>query len=65
MEMNFGHEVVGEPSRRRGLNGKRGPLSDWNGGDPQSMNLQVDLGSSDMVRVHAFSCLFRSADGLG
>jgi hypothetical protein len=41
--MDFGHGALGG-SRR-----KRRPSSSWDGGSPQTVNLQVDLGSSDMV----------------
>ena len=38
--MDFGHGTQ-DASKRS---------SKWNGGDPQTVNLQIDLGSSDMVR---------------
>ena len=41
--MDFGHGTL-DGSRR-----KRRPSSNWNGGSAQTVNLQVDLGSSDMV----------------
>jgi len=43
--MDFGHGVLGGSSR------KRRPSANWNGGSAQTVNLQVDLGSSDMVRI--------------
>lgn len=45
VSMDFGHSAQGGQR-------KRGPSGSWNGGDPQLVNLQVDLGSSDMVSVN-------------
>lgn len=43
--MDFGHGTLDGSLR------KRRPSSKWDGGSPQTVNLQVDLGSSDMVRA--------------
>jgi hypothetical protein len=52
--MSFGHDADGSDNgnQRRSygnLRYKRGPSVDWQPGQPQILNLQVDLGSSDMV----------------
>ena len=58
VQMDFGHGTldggdVGGSSKRRRIAGglqKRRPSTYWDGGSPQTVNLQVDLGSSDLVR---------------
>lgn len=45
VSMDFGHSSQGSSQKRRA------PSSTWNGGDPQAVNLQVDLGSSDLVSI--------------
>jgi hypothetical protein len=42
--MTFGHSSSSQRKR----------AASWNGGDPQVLNLQVDLGSSDMVSTGIF-----------
>ncbi|KAK8845361.1 hypothetical protein IAR55_006074 [Kwoniella newhampshirensis] len=46
VQMAFGHNAVNGSDKRK-RKAKRRP-SKWDGGDPQAVNLQVDLGSSDM-----------------
>ena len=51
VEMVFGHDAPGDSdtSDSRRWMRRKSSSAEWNGGDPQTVNLQVDLGSADMV----------------
>jgi hypothetical protein len=65
VQMDFGHgtldggDMSSSKRRRRMPEGlaKRRPSSYWDGGSPQTVNLQVDLGSSDLVGGRAYTNL--------
>lgn len=56
VEMAFGHNADSDSERRK--RNLRRRASTWDGGDPQTVNLQVDLGSSDMVsQIRVVECV--------